>query len=50
MLRAVADEVVCLECPEDFLAVGAWYRDFSQTSDAEVVACLRPAEERRVPA
>jgi predicted phosphoribosyltransferase len=50
MLRAVADEVVCLECPADFLAVGAWYRDFSQTTDAEVVACLRPAEERRIPA
>jgi predicted phosphoribosyltransferase len=50
MLRAVADEVVCLECPADFLAVGAWYVDFSQTSDAEVVACLRPNEERRIPA
>ena len=50
MLRAVADEVVCLECPADFLAVGVWYDDFSQTSDAEVIACLRPSEERRIPA
>ena len=50
MLRAVADDVVCLECPADFLAVGAWYNDFSQTSDAEVVACLRPSEERRISA
>jgi predicted phosphoribosyltransferase len=49
-LRAVADDVVCLECPADFLAVGTWYDDFSQTTDAEVVACLRPAEERRIPA
>jgi putative phosphoribosyl transferase len=49
-LRAVADEVVCLECPPDFRAVGTWYHDFSQTSDAEVVACLRPAEERRISA
>jgi predicted phosphoribosyltransferase len=50
MLRAVADEVVCLECPADFQAVGFWYRDFSQTSDAEVVASLRPTEERRISA
>lgn len=50
MLRAVADEVVCLECPPDFMSVGGWYRDFSQTSDAEVVACLHKTEERRIPA
>lgn len=35
-----ADEVVCPERPEPFVAVGHWYRDFSQTSDAEVQACL----------
>jgi len=35
-LRAVADEVVCVETPPDFGAVGAWYRDFTQTTDAEV--------------
>jgi predicted phosphoribosyltransferase len=31
-----ADEVVCLETPEPFQAVGAWYDDFSQTTDEEV--------------
>jgi predicted phosphoribosyltransferase len=31
-----ADEVVCLRQPEPFIAVGLWYRDFSQTSDDEV--------------
>ena len=35
-----ADEVVCLETPEPFHGVGAWYGDFSQTSDEEVRAAL----------
>lgn len=33
---AVADDIVCARTPEPFSAVGQWYRDFSQTSDAEV--------------
>jgi putative phosphoribosyl transferase len=50
-LRRVADDVVCLETPPDFRAVGLAYRDFSQTSDAEVIGCLRAADqERRIPA
>jgi putative phosphoribosyl transferase len=49
-LRAVADEVECLECPLDMWAVGFWYRDFSATTDAEVIRCLRPADLQRVPA
>src|SRR5271167_1764249 len=32
-LAAVADEVVCLAAPEQLRAVGAWYQDFSQTTD-----------------
>lgn len=39
-LRASADEVVCLETPEPFNAVGLWYRVFDQTSDAEVIDLL----------
>lgn len=35
------DDVVCLEQPEPFYGVGAWYQDFHQLSDAEVVAALR---------
>lgn len=35
-LRHVADEVVCALTPEPFYAVGAWYEDFSQTTDEEV--------------
>jgi predicted phosphoribosyltransferase len=38
-----ADEVVCLEAPEEFYAVGHWFEDFSQVTDAEVVAILRQA-------
>jgi predicted phosphoribosyltransferase len=43
-LRQVADECVCLAVPEEFGAVGEWYEDFRQTSDAEVRELLsRPA-------
>lgn len=37
------DELVCLETPTPFVAIGQWYADFSQTSDQEVVDCLRQA-------
>jgi len=36
VLAAEADEVVCLATPEPFWAVGSWYADFRQVSDAEV--------------
>jgi putative phosphoribosyl transferase len=39
-ISAEADQVVCAVQPEDFQAVGAWYEDFSQTTDAEVVELL----------
>lgn len=39
-LEPEADEVVLLEEPFGFLAVGEWYRDFDQVSDDEVVAML----------
>ncbi len=41
-----ADEVVCVESPEYFFAIGQWYSDFSQTPDNEVVALLERARER----
>ena len=44
-LRAVADEVVCLLTPEPFFGVGAWYDDFSPTTDEEVSRLLqRPTQ------
>jgi putative phosphoribosyl transferase len=42
-LAQEVDEVVCLETPPTFLAVGCSYVDFSQTSDDEVVALLGQA-------
>jgi predicted phosphoribosyltransferase len=39
-LRALADALVCAAVPQDFMAVGQFYRDFTQTSDAEVAALL----------
>ena len=34
--RSEVDEVVCAAMPEPFTAVGAWYEEFSDTSDEEV--------------
>lgn len=45
-LRGEADDVVCLVLPEPFWAVGASYKDFSQTSDAEVQRLLAPPSAR----
>ena len=39
-LASVADEVVCLETPRWFGAIGEFYADFSQTSDEEVARLL----------
>lgn len=36
LLESEADEVVCLQTPEPFIAVGAWYARFEQTTDDEV--------------
>jgi predicted phosphoribosyltransferase len=47
MLRHEADEVHCLGTPGDFLAVGRWYRDFPQTSDAEVRELLAEAQREQ---
>ena len=40
-LRSEADEIVCLEQPDDFFAVGQFYRDFHQVSDDEVKKILQ---------
>jgi len=44
-VTAIADEVVCVRTPDVFAAVGQWYKDFSQTSDAEVTALLRESQK-----
>jgi putative phosphoribosyl transferase len=49
MLEDEADQVVCLMTPEPLFGVGAWYRDFSPTTDEEVVELLSEAAERTTP-
>lgn len=43
LLRTVADEVVVLDAPDPFYAVGLYYRDFDQVSDEDVVKYLEHA-------
>jgi putative phosphoribosyl transferase len=45
-LAREVDEIVCAATPEPFLSVGAWYEDFSQTSDDEVRELLERAARR----
>jgi predicted phosphoribosyltransferase len=40
-LRTLADEVISLQVPTRFEAVGEWYEDFNQTTDDEVTSLLR---------
>lgn len=39
-LRQMADELICLETPYDFMAVGSYYQDFTQVTDEDVVKIL----------
>ncbi len=41
------DEVICVATPEPFYGVGAWYGDFSQTTDEEVCELLDKAANLR---
>jgi predicted phosphoribosyltransferase len=43
-IQAEADEVICLAAPDQFHAVGQFFEDFSEVTDANVVTALtRPA-------
>lgn len=42
-VEAAADELICPMRPGNFEAVGQFYADFAQTTDAEVRGCLRTA-------
>ena len=48
-LRPRVDEVVCVKSTPALLAIGAWYDDFTQVDDGEVLALLRRAREERRP-
>jgi predicted phosphoribosyltransferase len=44
-LRERVDELVCLESPQPFFAVGQFFVDFSQVSDEDVIAALNSGGE-----
>jgi predicted phosphoribosyltransferase len=46
LVRPYADEVVCLEAPPEFFAVGQFYREFGQVDDEQVVELLAQEEKR----
>jgi putative phosphoribosyl transferase len=46
-LRRAADSVAAVMMPENFYAVGQWYKDFSQTTDEEVRELLAQAARRQ---
>lgn len=45
-LRNEVDEVICANTPQNFFAVGGFYRDFSQTTDEEVRLLISKARKR----
>ena len=45
-LRADFDSIVALEVVAGSFSVGEWYLRFNQTSDGEVMECLRRADQR----
>jgi len=48
-LKRLVSEVICLATPEPFYAVGAWYEDFAQLSDADVQRLLEESRQHEYP-
>ncbi|MGQ0718559.1 MAG: phosphoribosyltransferase [Pseudonocardiales bacterium] len=48
-LSDAADELIALVTPRPLRAIGGWYDDFSQSTDEEVVACLRSVDGGSAP-
>jgi len=46
LVRPYCDEVVCLEAPPEFFAVGQFYREFRQVEDDEVIELLARGSKR----
>ncbi len=46
MVRELADEVVCLDVPEIFYAVGQFFLEFPQVSDEEVITSLKQSRSK----
>lgn len=47
-VRAEADELICLNMPDPFYAVGLWYEDLEQTDDEDVLRLLDLSEREQV--
>lgn len=45
-IAAEVEEVVCLQTPESFFAVGAWYRNFDQVEDQEIIEIMEVARKK----
>jgi predicted phosphoribosyltransferase len=45
-LRSEADEVLCLQLPPTFMAVGNFYEEFDQLTDDDVLRALHTTGER----
>jgi len=45
LFKREADDIICLEVPEMFLAIGEFYVSFSQVEDEEAIKLLKEANE-----
>jgi predicted phosphoribosyltransferase len=50
LITPQADEVVCLDVPEQFFAVGEFFADFSPVTDEQVAEILRQVSAKSAPA
>jgi len=48
-LKGIANDCICLATPEPFYAVGAWYDDFTQVTDADVQRILEESRQHEYP-
>jgi putative phosphoribosyl transferase len=46
-VRSMVDELIVLDTPDPFFAVGHYYQNFGQVDDAQVLAYLRAAQQRQ---
>lgn len=44
LVRAESDELICLETPDYFMAVGDFYRNFQQLTDEDVIDYIKKSE------
>jgi putative phosphoribosyl transferase len=47
-LRAEVDDLICLNMPDPFYAVGLWYEDYEQADDEDVLRLLDLSEREQV--